>query len=418
MAGRKACRWLSPVDRERLVDRLRSGEERVADVARAFDVSVRTVFRIRDEAALAGRRSGSGFRLSFGERVEIAIRVEAGQSDSEIARGLGRHRSTVGREIGRCGGRRRYGAIRAQQRALRCARRPKVGKLARCERLLAAVEAGLLRCWSPQQISARLMRDHPDDVEMRISHETIYRSLYVQSRGELRRQLTGNLRTGRACRREQGRGQRRGGIVDGISIAERPPEIEDRAVPGHWEGDLLIGAGNGSAVATLVERQTRYVLLGYLGNEHGTDRVIEALKQRIQTLPRHLVRSLTWDQGSELAAHQQFTVDTGVQVFFCDPHSPWQRGSNENTNGLLRQYLPKGTDLAVHDQAALDWIAAELNGRPRKTLEWMNPAEKMAELLTSTPESSEPDRLRPPQPDQGVQPPTPASPTGGREQAR
>jgi transposase, IS30 family len=379
MAGRKSCRWLSPGDRERLVGRLRAGE-RVVDVAGAFDVSVRTVFRIQNEAALA-RRSGSGFRLSFEERVEIAIRVEAGQSDSEIARGLGRHRSTIGREIGRCGGRRRYRAIRAEQRALRCARRPKVGKLARSERLLAAVEAGLERRWSPQQISARLEREYPDDLELRISHETIYRSLYVQSRGELRRQLTRNLRTGRACRREQGRGQRRGRIVDGIPISERPPEIEDRAVPGHWEGDLLVGASNASAVATLVERQTRYVLLAYLGNQRGTERVIEALKQRIQTLPSHLVRSLTWDQGVELAAHKQFTVDTGVQVFFCDPHSPWQRGSNENTNGLLRQYLPKGTDLAVHDQAALDRIAAELNGRPRQTLEWMNPAEKMAELL-------------------------------------
>jgi IS30 family transposase len=224
---------------------------------------------------------------------------------------------------------------------------------------------------------------HPDDLELRISHETIYRSLYVQSRGELRRQLTRNLRTGRACRREQGRGQRRGPVADMIPISERPPEIEDRAVPGHWEGDLLVGAGNASAVATLVERQTRYVLMAYLGGQRDTRRVIEALEERIQAFPRHLVRSLTWDQGVELAAHKQFTVATGVKVFFCDPHSPWQRGSNENTNGLLRQYLPKGTDLAVHDQAALDRIAAELNGRPRKTLEWMTPAEKMAELLDS-----------------------------------
>jgi IS30 family transposase len=380
MAGRKACRWLSPVERERLVGRLRAGE-RVVDVARAFDVHWRTVYRIRDEAALAGRRSSSGFRLSFEERVEIAVRVEAGQCDSEIARALGRHRSTIGREIGRCGGRRRYRAIRAEQRAQRCARRPKVRKLACCGRLLAAVEAGLVRCWSPQQISARLKRDHPEDLELRISHETIYRSLYVQSRGELRRQLTRHLRGGRARRRAQGRVEKRGRIPDMLSISERPPEIEDRAVPGHWEGDLLIGAGNGSAVATLVERQTRYVLLAYLGSERDTEHVIAALKQQIQTLPGHLVRSLTWDQGKELTAHKQFTIDTGVQVFFCDPHSPWQRGSNENTNGLLRQYLPKSTDLAVHDQAALDRIAAELNGRPRQTLGWMNPAEKMAELL-------------------------------------
>ena len=276
MAGRKRCRWLSPGDRGRVVGRLRAGE-RVRDVARAFDVSERTVFRIRDEAALA-RRSGSGFRLSFEERVEIAVRVEGGQSDSEIARALGRHRSTVGREIRRCGGRRRYRPIRAEQRAQRCARRPKVGKLAGCARLLAVVEAGLERCWSPEQISARLRCDHPDDVELRISHETIYRSLYVQSRGELRRQLTRQLRSGRACRRERGRRHGRGRIADMVLISERPPEIEDRAVPGHWEGDLLIGAGNRSAVATLVERQTRYVLLAYLGNERGTERVIEAIK--------------------------------------------------------------------------------------------------------------------------------------------
>jgi IS30 family transposase len=254
---------------------------------------------------------------------------------------------------------------------------------------LAEVEAGLERCWSPGQISARLERDHPDDEELRISPETIYRSLYVQSRGELRRQLTAQLRSGRSTRRERGRVVARGRIPDMVSISERPPEVEDRAVPGHWEGDLLMGAGGRSAVATLVERHTRYVLLAYLGRDRRTGHVTEALKQRIGTLPRHLVRSLTWDQGMEMSGHVKFSIDTGVQVFFCDPHSPWQRGSNENTNGLLRQYLPKGTDLAVHDQAGLDRIAAELNGRPRKTLEWMNPAEKMAELLDrETPRST------------------------------
>jgi IS30 family transposase len=319
--------------------------------------------------------------LSFEERIEIGLGIARGESNSEIARRLGRHRSTVGREIGRCQHRGLYRPWTAQRKADREARRPKARKLAGSLRLLAEVEAGLGRRWSPQQISAKLVVDHPDDREMRISHETIYLSLFVQSRGELRRQLTGQLRTGRRARKPQGRVGTRGAIKEMISISERPAEVEDRAVPGHWEGDLIMGAHNRSAVATLVERHTRYVMLCYLGADRSTGRVIEALRGKIIGLPEHLRLSLTWDQGRELAAHQQFTVATGVQVFFCDPRSPWQRGSNENTNGLLRQYLPKSTDLAVHDQAALDRIAVELNGRPRKTLGWMNPAEKMAELL-------------------------------------
>jgi IS30 family transposase len=246
---------------------------------------------------------------------------------------------------------------------------------------LAEVKKGLEQDWSPVQISARLKLEFPDDPEMRISHETIYQSLYVQSRGELRRQLTRHLRTGRTTRREQGRLERRGRIPDMVNISERPAEAQDRAVPGHWEGDLLMGKGNRSAVATLVERHTRYVLLAHLGNDRSTEHVIAALKERIQTLPKHLVRSLTWDQGRELAGHKQFSINTGVEVYFCDPRSPWQRGSNENTNGLLRQYLPKSSDLATRSQVELDQIAAQLNGRPRQTLGWLTPAEKMSELL-------------------------------------
>jgi transposase, IS30 family len=297
---------------------------------------------------------------------------------------LGRSASTVCRAIRAGGGRGRYRAVGAERRAARCARRPKLTKLSACPGLVVEVERGLLWGWSPQQISARLKLEFPDDPVMRISHETIYLSLYVQGRGELRRQLTGMLRTGRATRKSQGRATRRGTIVDMVNISERPAEVADRAVPGHWEGDLIIGAGQGSAVATLVERQTRFVMLAYLGTDRSTSAVIAALTRRIGGLPEQLKRSLTWDQGSELAAHKQFTIQTGVKVFFCDPRSPWQRGSNENTNGLLRQYLPKGTDLAVHDQAELDRIAAQLNGRPRQTLGWMNPSEKMAELLASS----------------------------------
>jgi transposase, IS30 family len=372
---------VGPDERARIAERLRAGT-RVRELALEFGCSTRTVQRIGERSALVGRRAAhSPRRLAFAERERISRGIAAGENDSEIARALGRHRSTVGREIGRGGGRRAYRALAAERGAQRRARRPKPGKLARSPRLLAAVEAGLRRRWSPEQISARLRLEYPEDREMRISHETIYRSLFVQSRGELRRQLSANLRTGRSRRRPRGRAEHRGQIVGMVPIRQRPPEVADRAVPGHWEGDLLIGAGNRSAVATLVERQTRYVLLAALGNDRSTDHVIEALKRRIADLPAHLVRSLTWDQGRELAAHQTFTVDTGVRVFFCDPRSPWQRGTSENTNGLLRQYLPKRSDLAACSQVALDEIAAELNGRPRKTLAWSTPAEKMTELL-------------------------------------
>jgi IS30 family transposase len=373
------------VERERVAVRVRAGD-RVSEIVAAFGSSKSTVHRIADEAALTRRRvAHSPHRLSFLERERISRGIAAGESGRAIARSLGRCASTVCREIGVCGGRGRYRAVIAERRAQRALSRPKATKLSGSPRLLAVVEAGLEQRFSPQQISARLKLDHPDDLEMRISHETIYLSLYVQSRGELRRQLTAQLRTGRTKRRVGGRPEYRGQIPAMVNISQRPAEVQDRAVPGHWEGDLVMGAYGRSAVATLVERHTRYVMLARLGDGRGTEQVIAALKTRIRTLPAHLVRSLTWDQGQELTAHRQFTIDTGVQVYFCDPHSPWQRGSNENTNGLLRQYLPKGTDLSVHDQDELDRIAAQLNGRPRQTLDWRTPAEKMAELLTATP---------------------------------
>jgi IS30 family transposase len=382
MAGGKgAYRWLAPARRVVVAQRLRDGVP-VAVIAEEFEVSQRTVQRIRHEAALARRgRQRSARYLSPAERERIFEGVCRGESDSEIARAIGRHRATIGREIKRCGGRRRYRPLRAERRAQQAARRPKATKLAACPLLLGVVQDGLERCWSPQQISARLRRDYPGQEAMRISHETIYRSLYVQSRGELRRQLAANLRTGRTTRKAQGSIETRGRIVDMVPIAQRPPEADDRRVPGHWEGDLLIGCGGQSAIATLVERHTRYVLLAALPDGRTTLEVIEALKHRIQDLPRHLLKSLTWDQGREMAAHKRFTIDTGVQVYFCDPHSPWQRGSNENTNGLLRQYLPRKLDLAQLGQIELDQIAAELNGRPRKTLDWDTPAERMTPLL-------------------------------------
>ena len=379
--SRGRYRLLTPTERTAIEARFRRGAL-VVEVMAEFGLPHTSACRIQDEVALFRRRVAcSRHRLSFEERERIFVGICHGESDSDIARALGRHRSTVGREVSRCGERRQYRPLRAERVAQRLARRPKSTKLSGSMRLLTAVEEGLERRWSPQQISARLKVDHPDDEGMRISHETIYRSLYVQSRGELRRQLTANLRTGRSTRRARGRIDARGRTRDLVPIAERPPEVDERRVPGHWEGDLLIGAGNKSAIATLVERQTRYVLLARLGYDRTTENVVDALKARIAELPAHLMKSLTWDRGQELAAHRRFTSDTGIEVYFCDPHSPWQRGSNENTNGLVRQYLPRKLDLAARTQVQLDEIAAELNRRPRQTLEWQTPAENMEALL-------------------------------------
>jgi IS30 family transposase len=373
---------LSVVERDLVLRCLREGAS-AEQAGRVVGCSGRTVQRLFAQAKVKSRRIGQcDLRLSFEEREQISRGLAAGASFRSIAKGLGRSASTVSREVKVNAGRRRYRALRAHQRAIGCSARPKTGKLSRDLRLRDEVEAGLIVRWSPRQISARLKIDHPDDLEMRISPETIYQALYVQTRGELRRQLTANLRQQRTSRRARG-GQigQRGRIKDMICISERPAEVEDRAVPGHWEGDLLVGARNASFIATLVERHTRFVLLTRLGKQRTTDHVIAALQARIAELPEHLKRSLTWDQGNEMAAHHQFTIRTGIDVYFCDPHSPWQRGSNENTNGLLRQYLPKATNLAAHTQADLDAIAAELNARPRQTLDFRTPAEKINELL-------------------------------------
>jgi IS30 family transposase len=328
-----------------------------------------------------------GRYLSMAEREEVAIGVAREESTRSIARRLGRAPSTVSREIRRnwaVNHPRGYRATLAQSHADARACRPKPSKMAGCDRLRVEVQTGLGKHWSPEQIARRLREDFPDDVEMRVSHETIYRSLYVQGRGGLRRELASCLRTGRALRRPRRRSEtRRPRIKDMVMISERPAEAADRAVPGHWEGDLIIGKDSRSAIGTLVERSTRFVLLLHLPARHGAEEVRDAMTETITTLPEMLRRSLAWDQGSEMFEHAAITVATGLPIFFCDPASPWQRGTNENTNGLLRQYFPKSTDLSVHSREHLDFVAAELNGRPRKTLAWRTPAEALQALLSA-----------------------------------
>jgi IS30 family transposase len=326
----------------------------------------------------------SALRLSLPEREEISRGLLAGDSCRGIARRLGRAPSTVSRDVAAAGQRQRYRAWRAEEAAHRRAHRPKSAKLIAVPRLRRAVEQGLRRRWSPQQIAARLVLDYPDDLEMRVSHETIYQSLFVQGRGALRQELTRCLRTGRVQRRPLGRATGSGQLQHMVLISDRPAEVEDRAVPGHWEGDLILGRRAQSAIGTLVERQTRFVMLVDLRAGRLAEDVKDALAVTIRALPDHLRRSLTWDQGKEMAEHVRFTLDTGVQVYFCDPRSPWQRATNENSNGLLRQYFPKGTDLSGYTQARLDEIAAELNGRPRHTLGWRTPAEVFARAVAMT----------------------------------
>jgi transposase, IS30 family len=332
-----------------------------------------------------GPRPAGGRYLSVREREEIAVGLAREESLRSIAARLGRSPSTVSREVRRNSrGRRAYRALAAQGQAQYRAARPKTAKLAGNGELRGLVAARLKQKWSPEQISVWLRRQFPDRPEMQVSHETIYQSLYVQGRGALRRELASCLRTGRALRKPRRTGgERRGKIPGMVMISERPAEVSDRAVPGHWEGDLIAGTASKSAIGTLVERSTRFVLLLHLPAGHGASAVAEAMTQAMAGLPGQLRRSLTWDQGSEMASHAQIAAATDLQIYFCDPHSPWQRGSNENTNGLLRQYFPKGTDLSVHSREDLAAVAAELNARPRKTLGWKTPAQALDEVLAA-----------------------------------
>jgi IS30 family transposase len=330
-------------------------------------------------------RSRAERALSNAEREEISRGVVAGLSVRKIAAGLRRAPSTVSREITRNGGRERYRATLADERAWKQARRPKRCHLARHGRLCRLVAGKLKDNWSPQQISSWLALEYGEDPAMRVSHETIYRSLFIQARGVLKRELISHLRSKRMMRRGKTsttEGQPRGQIVDAVSIRDRPPEIEDRAVPGHWEGDLLSGSKN-SHIATLVERRSRFVMLVKLRGKDTTN-VVNGLIRQVRTLPRGMISSLTWDRGSELAQHKRFSVATDVKVYFCDPRSPWQRGTNENTNRLLRQYFPDGTDLSEVTQARLNAVAKSMNARPRKTLGYLTPAAKLYANVAST----------------------------------
>lgn len=380
--GKRRYRLLSDDDRRRIVELARQGLSHVgiAEAVGASHGSVGNVLTPLGGVLRAESWRCSRFRLSLDERVEIALGVGRGESYSAIARRVNRSPSTISREVAHHGGRCAYQPVVAHRAAWQAARRPKTTKLAACSVLRGEVAAGLEAWWSPQQIARRLCEQHPGMPERQVSHETIYKSLYVQGRGELRRELTRCLRTGRAQRRAQGR-VFRNSIKDMVMISERPAEVEDRAVPGHWEGDLILGRNRQSQVGMLAERSTRYTLLFRLPTDRTAVSVRDALVRTIRTLPAHLRRSLTWDNGKEMAEHRAITIATDVQVYFCDPGHPWQRGTAENTVGLLRAYLPHGEDLSRYSARDLAAIAAELNRRPRKTLGWRSPAEAYAEAL-------------------------------------
>ena len=377
------------------------------EVQRRFWSSVRDGVTVEGSAGAVGVSRKTGYRwfgdaggvipsivrqpcgryLSFVEREEIACLRAAGAGVREIARQLARDPATISRELRRntTGYRGRYRASMAQTETDTNMRRPKAAKLRTNLPLRREVQDRLKLNHSPEQISERLREDFPEDPEMWVSHETIYQSIYVQGKGALKRDLAKHLRTGRALRKpRRTEGERRGRIPNMVNISERPKEIEDRAVPGHWEGDLIVGKDSGSAIGTLVERMTGFVMLLHLPGNHGALAVQEAMIEKMSQLPLILRQTLTWDQGGEMSNHAQIAAATDLDIYFCDPHSPWQRGSNENTNGLARQYFPKGTDLSVHGAGYLDFVAAELNNRPRKRLNWKTPAEALDKLLSES----------------------------------
>ena len=367
-------------------DRWQSGES-LHSIACLFDRYHSSVQRILAETGgiRPPKRRRSRLALTLSEREEISRGVVASHSTRLIARLLGRSSSTVSRELRRNGGRRRYRASEADKAAWDRTHRPKRCKLVENRALARIVASKLKLAWSPEQIAGWLKRRYPDDDNYQVSHETIYRSLFIQARGALKKELLQHLRRTRVMRRSRHHTQKtddHGRITDTVSIHERPASVEDRAVPGHWEGDLIFGTNN-SQIATLVERHTRYVMLAKVNSKH-TETVINALIKQAHKLPKELYKSLTWDRGKEMADHKRFTLATDIKVYFCDPQNPWQRGSNENTNGLLRQYFPKGTDLSMHSQATINAVARRLNERPRKTLDFETPAERFNQCVAST----------------------------------
>lgn len=375
---------LSDCQKSELWQRWKTGES-LSDIGRALGKHAASIFGVvvSKGGIVPPIRRRASLVLQLGEREEISRGIAANCSIRRIAATIGRAPSTVSREIVRHGGRERYRASDADFEAWESARRPKPCRLATRHRLRWVVAQKLKLDWSPEQISGWLKGEFPDDENMRVSHEAIYRSLFIQARGVLKKELIGHLRevrVMRASKKASTKGQPRGRIVEAVSIRQRPAEVEDRAIPGHWEGDLLSGSNN-THIATLVERHSRFTMLVKLEGKD-TVRVVTALSKQVRKLPSELRRSLTWDRGMEMAEHKRFTITTDVNVYFCDPQSPWQRGTNENTNRLLRQYFPKGTDLSFHGPGILDNVAAELNARPRKRHRWRTPAEELNRLLS------------------------------------